>query len=262
MNFAKLINWLNGRHETASLSERLWQETLSASPVIDRLNVEEKARLRKLTEAFLTEKEFATAGDLELTDAMCVSIAAQGCLPILNLGLDYYRGWVGIIVYPDEFIVPRVVEDEIGLVHEFDDIASGEAWEGGPLLISWSDAQMAGDGYNVIIHEFAHKLDMRNGEPDGIPALPHGISRNEWETVLLSAYDDFCAKVEYAEEQGELSENTLAIDPYASENPAEFFAVLTETFFEAPAIMESVYPALFTLFCRYYRQDPLSRESS
>ena len=121
---------------------------------------------------------------------------------------------------------------------------------------------MAGDGYNVVIHEFAHKLDMRNGEPDGIPALPQGIPRNEWEAVLSLAYDDFCAKVEYAEEQGELSENTLAIDPYASENPAEFFAVLTEIFFEAPAIIESEYPALYTLFCHYYRQNPLSREGS
>ena len=262
MNFAKLINWLNDKHETASLPDSLWQETLATAPVIDRLNVEEKTRLRKLTEAFLAEKEFATAGGLELTDIMCVSIAAQGCLPILNLGLDYYRGWVGIIVYPDEFIVPRVVEDDIGLVHEFDDIASGEAWEGGPLLISWSDAQMAGDGYNVVIHEFAHKLDMRNGEPDGIPALPNNISRNEWETTLFPAYDDFCAKVEHAEEQGEFAENTLVIDPYASENHAEFFAVLTETFFEAPTIIESEYPALFSLFCRYYRQDPLSREGS
>ena len=257
MIFSKLINWLNGKHKIAVLPDDLWQETLTALPLIDRLDTDEKVRLRQLTEAFLAEKEFTAAGGLELTDAMCVSIAAQGCLLVLNLGLACYRDWIGIIVYPDEFVIPRVVEDEIGVVHEYDDVASGEAWEGGPLLISWSDAQMAGDGYNVIFHEFAHKLDMRNGETDGIPVLPSGISHAEWEAVFFSAYDDFCAKVECVRATEELPENILPIDSYASEDPAEFFAVLTETFFETPQVMNAEYPALFTLFCRYYRQNPL-----
>jgi Mlc titration factor MtfA (ptsG expression regulator) len=183
---------------------------------------------------------------------MCVSIAVQGCLPILNLGLESYRDWVGIIVYPDEFVIPRTIEDEFGIVHEYDDVASGEAWEGGPLIISWSDAQMAGEGYNVVIHEFAHKLDMLNGEADGIPPLPPGLSPLEWGKTLRAAYDDFCTRVDAAEAHGE---DTL-IDAYAAENPGEFFAVLSETFFETPESLRHDYPALYTLFVRFYRQDP------
>lgn len=234
------------------LPDGLWQQTLASLPFFQRLNDDEKARLRKLTEAFLAEKEFTSAGGLELTDALCVSIAAQGCLPILNLGLESYRNWVGIIVYPDEFIIPRVVEDEFGVVHEYDDIASGEAWDGGPLLISWHDAQMAGAGYNVVIHEFAHKLDMLNGEANGIPPLPASVSRKEWESTLLAAYEDFCARVDEAAERGE---GTL-LDPYAAESPGEFFAVMSETFFEIPDILREEYPALYAQMSRFYRQDP------
>nr|MBP6711488.1 zinc-dependent peptidase [Propionivibrio sp.] len=107
MAIGKLIGWLRGKQEPEPLPDDLWQATLESLPFLARLNDEEQARLRALAEAFLTEKEFTSAGGLELTDAMCVSIAAQGCLPILNLGLDYYRDWVGVIVYPNEFVIPR-----------------------------------------------------------------------------------------------------------------------------------------------------------
>jgi Mlc titration factor MtfA (ptsG expression regulator) len=242
-----------------TLPDDLWRETVDSLPFLAGLNVEEFSRLKELAENFLAAKEFTAAGGLELTNAMCASIAVQGCLPILNLGLGYYRDWIGIVVYPDEFIIPRAVEDDFGVVHEYDDVASGEAWEGGPLLISWRDAQMAGDGYNVVIHEFAHKLDMLNGEADGVPPLPAGIPRQEWENVLFAAYDNFCAWVDTIEKHGEPFEKPLAIDPYASENPGEFFAVLSENFFETPDILHREYPALYVLFSRFYRQDPLKR---
>ena len=242
------------------MPDELWQATRDALPFLDRLSDDESARLRALTAQFLAQKEFTSAGGLELTDAMCVSIAVQGCLPILNLGLDCYRDWVGIIVYPDEFVIPRSVEDEFGVVHEYDDIASGEAWEGGPLLISWQDAQMAGEGYNVVIHEFAHKLDMLTGAANGIPPLPRGLSRAEWEDTLLAAYDDFCTQVDAMEAHWERSSedlsDTLPFDPYAAEHPGEFFAVLSETFFEQPEVLRDVYPELYALFVRFYRQDP------
>ena len=153
-------------------------------------------------------------------------------------------------MYPDEFVVPRHFEDESGVVHEYDDVLSGEAWEGGPLIISWHDVQMAGDGYNVVIHEFAHKLDMLNGEADGMPALHSGITEAEWDAKFSAAYDDFCRRVD--------DDDTL-IDPYASTDPAEFFAVLSESFFETPDLIAEEYSALYGLLCRYYRQDPLSR---
>jgi Mlc titration factor MtfA (ptsG expression regulator) len=265
MAIGKFINWLRAARQPAPLPDALWSEALAALPFIDALEPDEKARLRALCQAFLGEKEFTTAGGLELTDAMCVSIAAQGCLPILNLGLDWYGDWVGIVVYPDEFIIPRRVEDEFGVIHEYADVASGEAWAGGPLLISWRDAQMAGDGYNVVIHEFAHKLDMRSGEADGVPPLPAGLPRRDWEAVLLAAYDDFCARVDEAEARGEAYFasfcETTVLDPYAAESPGEFFAVASETFFEAPEILQTAYPALYAQMSRFYRQDPAARRA-
>ena len=259
MGIAKLIAWLRGKRAVQAVPDALWRETLAALPFLARLSADEEARLRQLTEAFLAEKEFTSAGGLELTDAMCVSIAVQGCLPILNLGLESYRNWVGIIVYPDEFIIPRSVEDEFGVVHEYDDVASGEAWDGGPLLISWRDAQMAGAGYNVVIHEFAHKLDMLGGEADGIPPLPRGLLRERWEAALSAAYDDFCSRVDAAEARGAEFDETSALDPYAAESPGEFVAVMSETFFETPEVLRAEYPQLYDQFCRFYRQDPATR---
>ncbi len=245
-----LFDWFGGQKKTA-VADSLWAQTLSALPFLDTLAVDEKKRLKTLVEQFLADKEFSTAGGLELSDEICVAIAAQGCLPILELGLAAYRDWVGIVVYPDEFVVPRRVEDEDGVVHEYDDVLSGEAWEGGPVIISWHDAQMAGAGYNVVIHEFAHKLDMLNGEADGMPSLHSGMTQEEWDKVFLAAYDDFCRRVDSGEE--------TIIDPYASDDPAEFFAVLSENFFELPDVVDREYPAFYALLRAYYRQDPLSR---
>lgn len=262
MGIGKLIDWLRGTRQTQPLPDALWDATLATLPFIDALDGDEKSRLRALCQDFLAQKEFTSAGGLELTDAMCVSIAAQGCLPILNIGLASYRDWVGIVVYPDEFVIPRSVEDEFGVVHEYDDVASGEAWAGGPLLISWRDAQMAGDGYNVVIHEFAHKLDMINGDADGVPPLPATISRRDWEATLLAAYDDFCERVDAAELRGESSEafyETTGLDDYGAESPGEFFAVMSETFFEAPDVLLDAYPALYAQLRLFYRQDPVTR---
>ena len=243
-------DWFGGKRK-ATVPAALWAQTVAALPFLANLAVDEQKRLKTLVEDFLAEKEFSPAGGLELNDEICVSIAAQGCLPILELGLAAYRGWVGIVVYPDEFVVARRIEDEDGVVHEFDDVLSGEAWEGGPLIISWHDAQMAGSGYNVVIHEFAHKLDMLNGEADGMPALHSGITPEAWDDVFIAAYDDFCRRVDSGEE--------TIIDPYASDAPAEFFAVLSENFFELPNVVNREYPALYTLLRTYFRQDPVIR---
>ena len=248
----KLFGWLRGDKPATEIPEAQWRKTLAALPFLDRLDADERRRLRALASRFLADKEFSTAGGLELSDEICVSIAVQGCLPILNLGFDWYRGWVEVVVYPDEFVIPRRIEDEFGVVHEFDDVASGEAWLGGPLIVSWRDAQMAGEGYNVVIHEFAHKLDMLNGEPDGVPPLPPDLPRAEWIAVLDDAYDDFYARLEAAERRGE----ETIIDPYAAESPGEFFAVISETFFELPEVVRAEYPALYAQLVRFYRQDP------
>ena len=248
-----LFDWLKPQ-AAAPIPEALWADTIATLPFLAALAVDEQKRLKTLAEQFLDEKEFSTGGGLALSDQICVSIAAQGCLPILNLGLSAYAEWVGIVVYPDEFVVPRHVQDDSGVVHEYDDVLAGEAWQGGPLIISWGDVQLAGTGYNVVIHEFAHKLDMLNGDADGMPALHSGIDETLWAESFLAAYDDFCARVDRDEE--------TEIDPYASDDPAEFFAVLSESFFERPDVVDRNYPAIYALLQRYYRQDPLTRLTS
>ena len=252
----KLFAWLRDRRQPACLPQALWQEALASLPFLAALSEHEQVRLRALTEAFLAEKKFSAAGGLELTDAIGVSIAVQGCLPILNLGLDYYGGWLGIVVYPDEFVIPRSVEDEFGVVHEYQERASGEAWHGGPLLISWRDAQMAGDGYNVVIHEFAHKLDMLNGGADGMPPLPPEIARADWQRILGASHDDFCTRVDEVHPDGL---DDLPFDPYGAENTGEFFAVMSEAFFETPEILRAEYPDLYRNLATFYRQDPAAR---
>ncbi|RKT60929.1 hypothetical protein DFR40_1079 [Azonexus fungiphilus] len=244
-----LFDWW--RRRPAPIPEALWQRTLASLPFFATLTVDQQKRLKTLSERFLAEKEFTAAGGLELNDEICVAIAAQGCLPILELGLGAYGDWVGIVVYPDEFVVQREIADADGVVHEFADVLAGEAWEGGPLLVSWRDVQMAGGDYNVVIHEFAHKLDMLNGEVDGIPALHSTLTVDRWESVFFAAYDDFCARVDSGEE--------TIIDPYASEAPEEFFAVLSECFFGIPDVVDAEYPALYALLREYFRQDPLAR---
>ena len=243
-----LFDWFKSRPQQA-VSDELWQRAISPLPFITGLPIADQIELRQLVDRFLQEKEFSSGGGLELNDEICTTIAVQGCLPILKLGLSAYQDWLGIIVYPGEFVVPRQQEDETGVIHEFDDVIAGEAWEGVPLIISWQDVQLADAGYNVVIHEFAHKLDMLNGEADGIPALHSGITLDEWEEALFAAYDDFCQRVDGGEE--------TVIDPYASEHPAEFFAVLSECFFTQAATVDREYAAFFALLKRYYRQDLL-----
>lgn len=245
----RLVSRLFGRRPAADIPDDLWQAVQTELDFLDWLSADEWQRLRALVARFLEEKEFTATGGLELDDRMKLSIAVQGCLPILNLGLDWYAGWVGIVVYPAEFVIPRSVVDEDGVVHEYDEVAAGEAWGGGPLLVSWQDVAMAGGGYNVVIHEFAHKLDMVNGEADGLPPLHPGMSPADWEAAMAAAYDDFCERVDAGED--------TAIDPYAAESPGEFFAVLAEAFFETPRTLRDEYPAVYAQLAAFFRLDPL-----
>ncbi len=202
---------------------------------------------------FLDRKRFAPAHGLALTSAMRYAVAAQACLLILNLDFDYYEGWNEIIVYPDEFVPRHEYVDEAGVVHVNRHPMAGEAWQSGPVILSWADTQTsyADDGVNVVIHEFAHKLDMLNGEPNGYPPLHKGMSRSAWAEAFGTAYDDFCRRVDSGEDTG--------IDPYASESPGEFFAVLSEVFFEAPHALKRDYTLVYDQLSAFYRQDPAAR---
>ena len=204
-------------------------------------------KLRSLALLFLAEKEFTGAHGLEVTDAMRVSIAAQACLPILELGLDWYAGWRGIVVYPGDFQVRREWVDEAGVVHEWDDELAGEAMPGGPVVLSW-DAAANEPAINVVIHEFAHKLDMINGEADGLPPLHPGMDRKAWIEAFREAYEGFCNAVDRGKDTW--------LDPYAAEHPSEFFAVISEAFFESPAETRRRYPLVYEQLKLFYRQDP------
>ena len=218
-------------------------------PFLGLLEDGERRRLRELALCFLGEKALYGGRGLTLSDDACLAIALQACLPVLNLGLEYYAGWVEVIVYPGEFVVPRSVEDEDGVVHEYDDVISGEAWEGGPVVLSWPQEGDSEAGINVVIHEFVHKLDMLNGIANGLPPLHADMSVAAWTRDFSAAFDDFVERLDAGEEP--------PLDPYAAEHPAEFFAVASEAFFVDPARLLEAYPAVYRQLARFYRRDPL-----
>ena len=252
-----LKNWRRQyvvRH--ATLPEEAWHTAISGLPVLRGLSGEELARLRELAILFLNEKQVVAAGGFFLDDETRIKIAAQACLPILNLGLDYYAGWVSVIVYPGEFVPEHEFMDEAGVVHVVRDPVMGESWERGPVILSGADAMRCGghDGTNVVIHEFAHKLDMLNGTMNGFPPLHRGMSSERWAQSFTAAFADFCAKTERGMK--------IALDPYGAENPAEFFAVTSEAFFETPHILQREYPDVYRQLADFYRQDPVARKNS
>lgn len=235
-----------------TFDETLWRTVLARYPFLTVLSEEERARLREIVALFLHGKSIHGAGGLEIHDEVRVSIAAQACILILNLDLDYYRGWVEVIVYPDEFVATYEFVDEDGVAHTVEEPMSGESWLQGPVILSWADARGTGyGGYNVVIHEFAHKLDMLNGDANGYPPLHADMDRDAWARAFTAAYEDFCTRVE--------RHDHVPIDAYAAENPAEFFAVLSESFFEAPFAVQRTYPEVYRQLALFYRQDPAAR---
>jgi Mlc titration factor MtfA (ptsG expression regulator) len=235
------------------VDRELWRSAIERFSFTRVLTSAEQARLHDLVVLFLDEKAIHGAGGMTIREDVKLAIAIQACILVLNLDLDYFRGWVEVIVYPDEFVAEYDYVDEAGVVHHVEQAMSGESWQRGPVVISWADVVEAGTGrgYNVVIHEFAHKLDMLNGEPNGFPPLRVDMSRAEWASAFTAAYEDFCGKVDDWVEIG--------IDDYAAESPAEFFAVMSETFFESPLVVRELYPDVYTQLMRFYRQDPASR---
>ncbi len=235
-----------------AIPDELWALTLARYPFIARRSADDRARLRELATLFLADKEFAGMQGLEVDDGMAVAIAAQACLPILRLGLAQYDRFKGIVVHPDIVVARREMVDEDGVVHHYDEELAGEAMEGGPVMLTWRDVAEAGEsaawGYNVVVHEFAHVLDMRDGAADGVPLLADRAARERWLAVLEPEWQEFCEHVD-------AGEDTL-IDPYGAEAIDEFFAVASELFFVDAAAMRGEHPALYGLLAGYYRQDP------
>lgn len=252
-----MIGWWRRRRDARTLRDRaipapLWQATLERYPFLAARDAPQRERLAAMSALFLDRKEFSAAGGLVLDDEIAVAIAAQACLPVLELGLAAYDGFVGIVVHPDEVLARREHTDEHGIVHHYDELLSGEAMEGGPVMLSWRDVAEAGvsaeRGYNVVIHEFMHVLDMHDGVVDGVPPQPNAAARRHWRLVLQAAH----RRLERALEAGAPS----FLDPYGAESLEEFFPVAAEAFFVAPHALRGEQPQLYELFAGYFRQDP------
>jgi len=232
----------------------VWHEVIEEVPLLRRLPRRDLHRLRRLASLFLHDKTIVGAGDFILDEKIRAVIAAQACVLILNLDLDYFDGWVEVIVYPDAFVVSHRTADEAGVVHQEARALGGEAWGRGPVILSWDDIEPTGRerpvGHNVVLHEFAHKLDMLNGPADGLPPLHPGMRLKQWSDDFSRVYADLQHQV--------ARHHRTALDPYGSVSPAEFFAVVSETFFEVPARLHHHYPALYGDLKQFYRQDPLS----
>ncbi len=238
-----------------AIADELWEACVADLSFVAARPPQQQDRLRRMASLFLDQKEFSGAKGFVVTDRIALTVALQACLPVLELGIDHYNGFVGIVMHSDLVRAAREVMDEDGIVHAYEEELAGEAMEGGPLMLSWADVMpeagagvRAGTAYNVVIHEFAHVLDLRDGRADGIPLLDSGDQRRQWSAVLMPEYDRFCERVVCGYE--------TVLDAYAAEGPDEFFAVGSEAFFVTPHALKEEQPALYRLLASYYRQDP------
>jgi len=244
------------RIERHPLPDRLWSSALRAVTHTRRLSPVQRRRLRGLVTLFLLDKRFAPAHGLTLTDAIRLRVAIQACVPILELDIAYYSRFRGIVIYPGDFRVNEKYEDETGIVHEAVRELCGQSLSHGPMILSWGAiaAERAQAGQDLVIHECAHKLDALNGAADGFPPLHRGMSARAWTGVFRAAYDRLHAALDAG--------RATRLDPYAAEDPAEFFAVASETFFTRPDILLEDFPDVYEQLASFYKQHPYSPPGS
>jgi len=234
----------------------LWQQVRDHLPMLDGIGVDEDRWLREASVLFLHDKHLTLLPGVELDDAQRLFLAAQAQLPLLHLGEhDWYQGFHELILYPDDFQSPQRHRDGSGVEHVWNGEHSGEAWQQGPVIMAWPGVLAGGgwDAYNLVVHELAHKLDMLNGDANGLPPLHRGMVVGDWASAMQTAFDDLNRQLD-ADPDAE-----TAIDPYAAENPAEFFAVTSEYFFSAPDLLMQAYPEVYRQLALFYRQSPLER---
>lgn len=230
-----------------------WRAARAAVPWLAALDAARDARLQLLAARFLQQKTITPIGELRLDPQQRCQLAALCCLPLLEFGEQGLHGWSQLIVYPGAFRVQRSHVDAAGVLHEGSDELIGEAWDAGPVILSWADVQAdCADpraGFCVAAHEIAHKLDVLDGVLDGTPPLPRAWQR-EWAADFQQAYDALAARVDRGED--------TAIDAYAAEAPEEFFAVATEYHFSDPAALRAAMPAVAAHLARFYGESPFA----
>lgn len=226
---------------------------MAAMPQLQGLDAMQRTRVREWATLFLQDKVFhGVEGPVPFQTR--VAVAAQAGLLVMALDYDLLKGWTTVVMYDAGFSARHEVVDEAGVVHTEDAALSGEAWQGGPLVLSREDVHhsvAALDGYNLVIHELAHKLDMLNGDANGYPPLPADMEPADWSAAFTAAYEDLGRRA--------TGHEPLPLDPYALESPAEFFAVASEYFFELPRTLHGAYPQVYRCLRAYYGQDPLRR---
>lgn len=219
------------------------------------LTPEEQSELRGHIQVFLAEKRFEGCGGLEISDQIRVTIAAQACILLLHRDTDYYPKLDTILVYPSGYVAENPRRLPSGIVVEGPQPRLGEAWYRGPIVLSWDAVKRgavdARDSRNVVLHEFAHQLDSEDGGFEGTPLLPHRSMYAAWTRVLGHEYQELLGALEHR--------HPTLINAYGATSPAEFFAVVTETFFEQPVQMRRRHPELYEQLMAFYQQDPASR---
>lgn len=233
---------------------KAWRKIIQRRmPYYKSMPVDLQLQLKQLIQVFLEEKQFIGKEGVEITDEIRVTIAAQACLLLLNRKTDMYPKLQSILVYPAGFIKHQQVVNAGGVRDAQSTTLIGESWEFGTVVLSWHDtlngAQIPDDGQNVVIHEFAHQLDQESGIANGAPILDKHQSYESWSKVLTNAFDVLQHQVATGQ--------PCLLDPYGATNPAEFFAVATEVFFEQAQLLQQAHPDLYKAFCRYYHLDPL-----
>lgn len=223
-------------------------------PYVRALPADLQLQLKRHIQVFVAEKAFIGCAGLEITDDIRVTIAAQACLLLLNRPRGYYPNLRQILVYPGGFVVQRSHTDDSGVAHHDRQALSGESWSQGQVVLSWRDtlegAAAPHDGQNVVIHEFAHQLDQETGVANGAPALARGAQYARWSQVLGDEFAQLQARSSHA--------HPALFSDYGATDPAEFFAVISEVFFEQPQRMAKEHPALYRELSQLYRLDPLS----
>jgi Mlc titration factor MtfA (ptsG expression regulator) len=231
----------------------LWRDTCAAVPWLAALDTPRRERLAALVARFMYGKTITPIGELALDPLQRCTLAALCCLPLIEFGENGLRGWSQLIVYPDAFRVNRSHVDAAGVMHEWDDELIGEAWDAGPVVLSWTDVAADCDdpraGFCVAAHEIAHKLDALDGVLDGTPPLPRAWQR-EWARDFQAAFNALGEQVDAGRE--------TAIDGYAAEAPEEFFAVATEYHFSDPATLRDAMPTVAAHLERLYGRSPFA----
>ena len=243
----------------AKLFPRHWLSIVESNLAIyNVLSDFQQKQLQGYIQVFLKEKQFIGCSGLQITEEIKVTIAAIACLLLFGDRHTYFPNLRSILVYPNAYIVNEIVMSDRYVVEERRVARLGESWTKDQLILSWEqvkqDMHNWQDGHNVVLHEFAHQLDQEDGKAEGVPILPRALDYALWAKVMTAEYLQLCDRVEHGKK--------TVLDNYGATNPAEFFAVATETFFEKPNQLQQKHRSLYDLLQRYYQLDPLRWQDS